>query len=131
MRTLSYQETVAALQQQIEMVAMQANKITNLNTIIQSQANQLAAFTANDKIEKEELEVYLNKIETALEAKDREATETALEHVGTVFSLMRATAKACDALGVFKGRIVSLEEENKELWTKCHFTRTLKRSNSF
>jgi hypothetical protein len=131
MRTLSYDEIVAALQQQIEMVAMQANKITNLNTIIQSQANQLAAFTANDKIEKEELEVYLNKIETALEAKDREATETALDHVGTVIGLMGATAKACDGLAVLKGRIESLEEENKELWTKNHFTRTLKRSNSF
>jgi hypothetical protein len=54
-----------------------------------------------------------------------------MDHVDTVIGLMGAMAKACDALAVLKGRIESLEEENKELWTKCHFTRTLKRSNSF
>jgi hypothetical protein len=131
MRTLSYNKIVAALDQQCAMVATQANEITNLNAIIKSQADKLSAFAANAKLEMEEVDIYITKLETALEAKNGEAAQIAMDHVGTVIGLMGATAKACDGLAVLKGRIESLEEENKELWTKNHFTRTLKRSNSF
>jgi hypothetical protein len=70
MRTLSYDKIVAALDQQCAMVATQANEITNLNAIIKSQADKLSAFAANAKEEKEEVDVYITKLETALEAKN-------------------------------------------------------------